>query len=335
MATILHTVTGVTGRTGGALCAELKKRGAKVRALVRKSAERYLPFLEPYVDEFVWGDIRDVESLKAAFSGAAYVYHLAGIVSIASKIDPQIRAVNIDGVKNVIDACLETGVKRLVYVGTCHTIPFYDKTSTLREVPRFKPEELSGAYAVSKAIASNLVLDAVSERGLDAVIGMPTGIVGGFELQRSNFGQMVVDVAERRLPAYVSGRYDFVDVTDVAKALADLALKGVKGESYLISGYQVTAKEVIQWAAEAAKTPMPKLCVPLGLLKVISYFTEWYSLKRHRTLMLTPYAVKVLGDNSRFSHEKLSALTGYNPRPLKEAIAEQVAFYFDVYKPNF
>jgi dihydroflavonol-4-reductase len=331
----IHLVTGANSRTGLALCAELKARGCYVRALIRKQSDWYAPFINPYADELLYADVRDVRSLDSAFKGADYVYHLAAIVSIASKINREIEAVNITGVRNVIDACLAHKVKRLVYTGTVHTIPFKDTASLLREIPRFLPGEVDGAYAVSKSTASNLVLDAVRDRGLNAVIGMPSGIVGPFELKRSNFGQMIVDVAERKLPAYVTGRYDFVDVRDVVKALADLAFLGGPGESYILSGHTMEVKDLVRCAAEAAGVPPPKVCLPLSLVKFFSYFAEWWSLLRKQTLMFTPYAMKVLGDNCNFSHEKISALTGYSPRPLKEAIKDQVDYYLNVYKPNF
>ncbi|MDR0706328.1 MAG: NAD-dependent epimerase/dehydratase family protein [Treponema sp.] len=330
----LYVVAGAAGRTGLALCAELKSRGCAVRALVHRQNDVALSFLRQYAEEVVVADIRKPEELAGAFSGAAYVYHLAGIVSIASAMDPDLYAVNVTGTENVINACLNCGVKRLVYTGTVHTLPFHDKTSTLKEIPRFDPDAAHGAYAVTKAQASNLVLDAARDRGLDAVIGMPSGIVGGFELKRSNFGQMVADVAERRLPVYLNGRYDFVDVRDVAKALADLAEKGVKGESYILSGHVVSVKDIVAMAARAAGVPPPKICLPLPLVAFFSYFAEWRAVLMKRTLMFTPYAIKVLGDNCNFSHEKISALTGYSPRPIAEAIAEQVDFYFNVYKPQ-
>jgi dihydroflavonol-4-reductase len=330
---IIHLVTGATGRTGFALCAELSKRGAFVRALIRPQSERYKPFLEPYVNEFVYGDIRDAASVNAAFSDVSYVYHLAAIVSIASKMTAEIHDVNINGVKNVINACIKNNVKRLVHTGTVHTLPFHDTVSTLREIPRFDEHKVDGPYAVSKSIGSNLVLDAVSERGLNAVIAMPSGIIGGFELKPSNFGQMVRDVAEGKLPCYLKGRYDFVDVQDVASALADLAAKGAAGESYILSGHIAYVKELIEYAAQAAGKKAPSLCMPLPLVKIFSYPAEWFCLLFKRTLMFTPYAIKVLGDNCNFSHEKIAALTGYAPRSVEESIKEQVDFYMNVYKP--
>jgi dihydroflavonol-4-reductase len=182
-------------------------------------------------------------------------------------MNSEIAGTNIYGTKNVIDACLGSGVKRLVYTGTVHTLPFTDTKTVLQEIPRFCPEEVYGSYAVSKAAASNLVLDAVQEQRLDAVIAMPTGIAGGFELKRSNFGQMIADVAEGRLPVYIKGRYDFVPVRDVAQALADLATAGGAGESYIVSGSVVTVEELVTWAAKAAGVKPPKICIPLPAVK--------------------------------------------------------------------
>ena len=332
--TPIHVVTGANGRTGAALCAELKKRGIYVRAFIRPSAEKYRPFLEPYVDEFVYGDIRDAPSVERAFSGAACVYHLAAIVSIASKMTREIEDVNIGGVRNVIAACKKNRAGRLVYTGTVHTLPFYNNDDVLCEIERYRPEDVDGPYAVSKSIASNLILDAATE-GLNAVIGMPSGIVGGFEYKTSNFGQMVHDVCDGRLGVYLKGRYDFVDVRDVAAALADLACKGEAGESFILSGHTVPVKDIVTYAAQASGRKPPALCIPRPIVKAFSYPAEWWSLACGRTLVFTPYAIKVLGDNCNFSHQKISALTGYSPRPIQEAIAEQVDFYLNVYKPHF
>jgi dihydroflavonol-4-reductase len=329
----IHVVTGATGRIGLALCAELHSRGVYVRALYHTT--KLLPFLREYADELLFADITVPETLVAAFTDAAYVYHLAGIVSIATKGNAAITAANVNGTKNVIDACITCNVKRLVYTGTVHTLSFTDNTTVLREPSGFDPDAVTGAYAVSKCVASNMVLDAVKTRGLDAVIGMPSGVVGGFEMKRSNFGQMVVDVAERRLPIFITGRYDFVDVRDVVTALAELAHKGVSGESYILSGHVLSVKSLVEAAARAAGVAPPTLCLPLGFVKLFAGIAEAYSLAMKQTLMFTPYALKVLGDNCNFSHDKITALTGYDPRPPGDAIKEQVDYYFNVYKKNF
>jgi dihydroflavonol-4-reductase len=225
----INLVTGATGRTGPAVCAELKKRGKYVRAMAHVEDKRS-EMLRPLVDELVVADITKPETLDAAFKDVTYCYHLAGVVSIASKISPALRATNVDGTRNVVEACLKHKVRRLVETGTCHTVPFHDKKSILREPNThegYHPEQLHGSYAITKAEGSNIVLDAIHNRGLNAVIIMPVGIVGGFEYKLSNMGQLVAMCANGTMPCCVHGGYNWVDVKDVAWAAAELCEKGV------------------------------------------------------------------------------------------------------------
>jgi dihydroflavonol-4-reductase len=182
-----------------------------------------------------------------------------------------------------------------------------------------------GPYAISKAEACNLVLNALPW-GLDAVIALPSGVIGAYEYKLSNFGQMISDVARRKLKAYIKGEYDFVDAEDVASALADLAKKGVKGESYFITGNKITVKELVRTAAKAAGVRAPWFCAPYGLAKLFASGAEKRAVKRHDMPTFTPYSLKVLRDNCNFSHEKLTALTGYAPRPIAESLKAQVEF---------
>ena len=320
----IHVVTGASGRTGVPLCMELKRRGEFVRALCRSDNETAAR-LRRIADEVVFGDLLDPKSLDSAFLGAAYVYHLGGIVDITSKLTPDLRRTNVEGTRNVVNACIKQRVKRLVYTCSVHALDFRNRTDVLREVDRFQPDKLKGGYAVSKAEAGNIVFEA-ARWGLDAVLALPSGVTGAYDYKRSNIGQMIRDVAARRLPAYFRGEYDFVDVWDVAGALADLAQKGVKGESYIVSGHKITVKELLRIAANCAGVKPPRLCVPYFLVKLAARGAEKRALKKGRPATFTPYSIKVLRDNCNFSHEKLTALTGYSPRPLAESIREQVEF---------
>ena len=97
----------------------------------------------------------------------------------------------------------------------------------LTEVDHFSPESVEGAYAKTKAEASQAVLDMVRE-GLNAVIVHPSGILGPYDRSGNHLVQMVTDYLEGRLPACVKGGYDFVDVRDVAKGCLLAMDKGRK-----------------------------------------------------------------------------------------------------------
>jgi len=321
----INVVTGASGRLGFCVVHELKARGEYVRALVRTDdfvAEK----LRALADEVVFGDLLKPDSLEAAFAGADKVYHIAGIVTIETKLTKDIEDVNVTGVKNVIDACLKNRVRRLMHCASVHIIHFTNKTDVLTEPSYYEPEKLEGGYTVSKARGANLVLDAVRERGLDAVLGLPSGILGPYEYRISNLGQMVKDVSEGRLPVYISGNYDYVDVRDVANGFIDLSGKGVKGESYLLTGHVMSSEEMVRIVAKHAGVRPPRIRLPMGLVALFATAAERSYLKMGKKPLFTPFALQVLRDNCNFSREKARAAIGYNPRPLEQSLADEVEF---------
>lgn len=322
----INVVTGATGRLGFCLVNELKARGEYVRALIHTDDD-VADKLRALADEAVTGDVRDPASLLEAFKGADKVYHMAGIVTIETKITKELRDVNIGGVKNVIDACLQNKVRRLIHCASLHAVHFSNNTDMLRELPYYEPDKLKGAYAISKAHGANMVLDAVRQQGLDAVIGMPAGILGPFEYRVSNLGQLVIDISEGKLPVYIPGRYNYVDVRDVANGFIDLSEKGVKGESYLLTGHIMETKEMVEIMAKYAGTKPPRVCLPMWLVGLFAPIAEYVYIKRGKRPLFTPYSLKVLRDNCNFSYEKAAAAIGYNPRSLEESIADEVAFF--------
>ena len=114
----LYLVTGATGHLGNTVAHRLARAGRQVRALVLPG-EEHAPQL-PRGVEAVAGDVRSPASLEALFAGAegrdVTVIHCAGIVSIASRFDQNVYDVNVTGTKNVVDACVRRGVKKLVHV---------------------------------------------------------------------------------------------------------------------------------------------------------------------------------------------------------------------------
>ena len=112
---VVHIVTGAAGRVGFPLCLELIKRGAKVRAL-DKAENEATARLRALGCEVVYCDITDAESIDGAFCGGAVVYHLAGIITVESRPDKLLEAVNVGGTKNVIEACLkQTAADQLIF----------------------------------------------------------------------------------------------------------------------------------------------------------------------------------------------------------------------------
>ena len=164
----VYIITGANGHLGNTLIRMLRKTEVEIRGLLLPTEH----CKERENTHYFHGDVRDTDTLSALFEGLSdaevIVIHTAGIIDIAGTVSSQMYAVNVEGTRNIVKLCQEYGVKRLVYVSSVHAIP-EKRWSVQREVHHFSPEEVVGGYAKTKAEATQLVLDAVSE-GLDAVV---------------------------------------------------------------------------------------------------------------------------------------------------------------------
>ena len=314
-------VTGATGHIGNVLVRELAATNVAVRALVlsddNTEALNALPI------EIVRGDVTDYPSLVNAFEGATTVYHLAGIVNISSGKRKILQKVNVEGTKNVVNACLEEGVKRLVYTSSIHAFEELPHGQTLTETKNFDEKTVKGDYAKTKAIATHIVLDAV-HRGLDAVVLHPTGVIGPYEYTLSSMGQVIVDFLKRRLFAYIDGSYDFVDVRDVAEGIILAGEKGAIGENYILSGEQITVKRILELLETATGLKAPRIKIPVWFARLTAPLSELYYRLLNQRPLYTSYSIHTLQSNSVTTHQKASEALGYCPRPIIETIHDSV-----------
>lgn len=317
-------VTGAAGHIGNVLVRELLPGGEDVRALV-PLWEDAAP-LDGLSVEIVEGDVRDVDSLVRAFEGSDLVFHLAGMVTITNGWSELLSQVNVAGTRNVIHACLKTDVRRLVYTSSIHAIVEPPHGVVIDETLPFDPDRTPGDYAKSKALASLEVLGAV-EQGLDGVIVCPTGVMGPYDHAPSEMGQLIINVAQRRLKVCLDGAYDFVDVRDVARGLILAAEEGRRGESYILSGEQIAVRDLLSLIEEFTGVRAPSLKIPLPLARTVAELARpYYSLTKTRPLF-TPYSIQVLTGNCLITCGKACLELGYWPRPIRESVADSITWF--------
>ncbi len=318
-------VTGGTGFLGRVLIDRLIAGGARVRALVLESdpaADRLPPDAER-----VTGDVTDYRSLEAFFGGdlsRACVIHAAGVISIATRKNPALRKVNVEGTRNIADRCAAHGAARLVSVGTVHAIPEKPKGEIMSEVSVFSPDAVRGQYAKSKAEAARIALEA-AERGVSVSVAQPSGIIGPFDEKRGSITSAIIGFCQGKIRFAADGGYDFVDVRDAADGILACCEKGRSGECYILSGRCVRLREIFSHLSRAGYGREP-LYLPLPVVRAAAFFTEAHSILRKTPLFLTPYSAHTLGSNALFSHEKASRELGYRPRALCETLDDTLAW---------
>ena len=314
-------VTGATGHIGANLVRTLLERGDKVRVTVREDTRA----LEGLEVERVRADVLDAESLMRAFQGARLVYHLAAHVSILEDAG-RLREVNVDGTKNVVEACLKCKVERLVHACSIEALLRPGKPDPIDESTGPASGEPTTAYGRTKAEGEQVVRAGI-QRGLDAVIVYPTAVIGPYDFKPSFFGQFFLDFGRMRTPALVPGGFDLVDVRDVVAGLLAAAGQGRCGEGYLLSGDFMTVKQIAETAQECTGVPRPRLVIPYWLAYPAAALAPLYYRLAGQPPRFTRMAVRMLQDGRQISNRKAKSELGYSPRHPREAIRAAVAWF--------
>lgn len=318
---IMYILTGAAGHLAEAILHTLINTDCLIRGLLLPGETGIAGRNVTYIT----GDVTKPETLDPLFENTGkatvIVLHCAGIVSIQKKVSPAVYDVNVTGTRNVIAKCRQYGVHRLVYVSSVHALP-EAKGTVIREVDRFSPDVVDGAYAKTKAEASQAVLDAAKD-GLNAVIVHPSGIVGPFDRYRRNHLVQMMDLyLKRRLPAGVRGGYDFVDVRDVAQGVLLAAEKGKQGECYILSNRYISMGEIFE---QMRKCVGRKHRLPLLTYRAARLFAplcEWYAKVTHTRSIYTAYSIKTLVSQAYFSHDKATAELGYHTRCFADTVKD-------------
>lgn len=318
----MDVVTGATGHLGNVLVRELLARGETVRVVVQPGDD--LTPLEGLRVERFDADIRDAVKLREAFTGARRVFHLAGIVSITRAQRQKMHDVNVGGTRAVLQACREAAVSRLVHMGSVHALTEPPR-GVLDETAGFDAKRAAGAYGKTKAEACAEVQRAARAGELDAVLVLPTGVVGPHDARLSEMGQVLLDLEAGKMPFLLPGGHDWIDVRDVARGTVLAAERGGRGEAYLLGSERLTLVEIAQVVAEQGGAPVPKV-LPRWLVALLAQSAPVVEAVTKRRALLTPYAVHALSVPFTVSHEKATRELGLVPGPVRQALRDALAW---------
>lgn len=327
MGTVL--VTGASGLVGASLVRTLLAQSRDVRALVHTDL-RALASLEV---ETVQADVRDREALERAMRGVEVVYHLAGSISLAMDSEREMEAINVLGTRNVVDACLHSGVRRLVHFSSIHSLrqepldqpvdenrPLVDTDCSPAALAHIPP------YDRSKAQGERVVQAGIT-RGLDAVILQPTAMLGPYDFKPSYLGQALIQLAGGRIPALVRGGFDWVDVRDVVAGALRAEQAAPSGARYLLSGHWHTVREVAELGASVTGRAAPRFTVPLGLADAFAPLMLLLARFNGSHPIYTRVTLRALRSNQQVSHARAAQELGYIARPLAETVRDTLTWF--------
>lgn len=313
-------ITGATGRIGNVLVKNLLSQGQKVKILARKTSN-LLP-LKNYKIDISYGDILDSSSLENALINCEYVYHLAGYINISNKNKNLTFNTNIEGTKNVLKACEQANIKKLLYTSSIHAFQAPKDGSIIDENTKLCDEDASrGVYDQSKALATKQVLNSK----LNTVIVAPTGVIGPYDFRPSFFGKGMIDSISNKLKTSVPGAYDYVDVRDVVQGIISAMNMGKNKNIYILGGQKIRMREYFSLLRKFTKIKGITKTLKFESAMLLGKFLNFFS----NTSSITPYSLETLMSNCNISHSKAERELGFKPRQIEKSLYDQYLWFKD------
>ena len=314
----LHLLFGATGMLGSALLEQLLSHNKRVRVFVEE------PISDDRIEQIV-GDIRDAETVRRAVDGADVVFQTVAIIDWTPKRRGKLYDVNVKGNRNVIEACVEFGVKKLIYTSSIdvvidgHDLYYVDETTPYVQKP-FDP------YAESKMIAEKEVIVANGrpngKEGLLTCVLRPTGIYGPKDSVRL---PNVIEAIRKGKPYRLgngTALFSHVYVDNVAHAhilAAEKLEKGslLEGQHYFITDHEATNffDFVYDDICKKLGYEIPNKRIPYWMAKTAAMASEsWATIaKPDKPPLLTNYVVAATCKHCSYTHKKATSDFGYEP----------------------
>ncbi|MGB3698004.1 MAG: NAD-dependent epimerase/dehydratase family protein [Gordonia sp. (in: high G+C Gram-positive bacteria)] len=316
-------VTGAAGFVGTNLVNQLVADGHDVVAIDRVS-----PAHGSTSPQVTWtaADIFDHDAMVAAFADVDTVYHLVAMITLKQQDEVAWR-VNTEGVAGVARAALDAGVRRFVHCSSIHSFDQYADNGIVDETSRRSEDPAIPVYDRSKWAGEQELRKVIAD-GLDAVICNPTGVYGPVDHGLSRINGMLRDAAQGKVPLFVEGNFDLVDVRDVARGLILAGEHGRTGENYLLGGSQVRLIDAMRTVAGLCGRFRPLFAVPLSVIKLVVPIAEPISNMLGSDLV-SRASIAALVAQPTVDITKAREEFGYAPRSSDDTLADLVAFLAD------
>lgn len=257
-------VTGADGMLGTHIVRELLDQGYKVKVFLLPGIEAKT--LDGLNIERTYGNILDEDSVHEAMAGCDAVIHAAALTDVWPSRSEKVRAVNVKGTKHILDAAMKQQVQRFVFIGSGSSFAFGTPENPGNEEGPFVGHRYGLDYIDSKHEAQEMVLEAVKEQQLPAIVIAPTFMFGAYD-SKPGAGKMILTVYERGLMPCSSGGRNFVYAGDVAVAVVNALKKGRVGECYLAGHENLSYKEAFSRIGKEIGSEVKALLLPAALIK--------------------------------------------------------------------
>jgi len=257
-------VTGAGGFIGSQLVESLLAQGTHVRAFVHYNSRGDPGLLrlppQEYISavELIAGDVRDMQAIQSAVKGCEFVFHLGALISIPYSYHhpAEVAETNFMGTLNVLLACREFGVKRLIHTSTSEVY------GTAVHVPIDESHPLQGQspYSASKIGADKLAESFYCSYNLPVTTVRPFNTFGPRQSARAVIPAIITQALTLSTIhlGNLNARRDFTYVDDTISGFLKAAqAEGVEGKTFnLGTGREIRIGDLAQLVAERISRPV-------------------------------------------------------------------------------
>jgi dihydroflavonol-4-reductase len=312
-------VTGGAGFLGFHLVGLLRKRGARVRTFGLQARPDH-PLLQIGDVEHRFGDVLDAQAVRRALADCEVVFHTAGLVAVWGPALAKMRAVHVEGTRNVLAAAAPQA--RVVHTSSVVAVGASRAGSPLDEDSPFNLRELRVDYVQAKREAEEAAL-AAAAAGQQVVVVNPGHLLGPQDHEGSVMGRFCLRVWKGRTIMAPPGALNVVDVRDVALGHLLAAERGQPGRRYILGSDNVTLAELVRRLAAVAqlqprwlpRAPHWLMSGVAGLCEARSWWTQREPYPSFQHARLNRFQWYYRSDRARRE-------LGYTTRPLDETLAD-------------
>lgn len=246
------------------------------------------------------------------------VFHIAGRTSLRNEDREAVWDTNVRGTRVVLESALEAEVDRVVFTSSVAAVGVGSSRKPIDETAIFDIGHLGITYVNSKHEAEVEALR-LAARGLPVTIVNPSFVLGP-DATRGSSMDLVKRFLLKKVPAYVEGGLNIVDVRDVARGHLLADKKGKVGERYILSGRNFTLDRLFADLARISGVDPPRLKLPGPVLV--------QALELGKRL---PVAMPTSSDEIRsamlwwtYSNARAKRDLGFKPRPHEETLEAAV-----------